>query len=259
MKWSFAYNAASESATVSNPTSEQGPDGLAANVVVRDGTSHGPSWVGTAGATSKGCDFTLSVPILPGYVVVVNPRYSAAAVPKLWHNHQADTPVELCTLAKCSPANIWVGKPSGASGTNLSYTVSDAGAPSTGLETPLILFGTRVDITTFSVGRLSRGYTAHDLSTRQGGQLGAVWTCAQRRQFRQQIQVMAQDATGGLAALRALWAAVGLSGVVCSFLDFDDPTHYGNTNVGFFDADLTEAIEPGLVTNFPLTVVEMVG
>lgn len=259
MKWSFAYNAASESATVSSPTSEQGPDGLAANVVVRDGTSLGPSWVGGAGATSKGCDFTLSVPILPGYVVVVGANYSAAAVPKLWHNHQADTPVELCTLAKCSPANIWVGKPSGASGTNLSYTVSDAGAPSTGLETPLILFGTRVDLTDFEVGRPTANYTAHDLSARTQGQLGAVWTQKQRRQFRQAIQCLSHDAFGSMAAIRAMWEAVGLSELLVSFLDFDDPTHYGNTNVGFFESDLTEAIEAGLMSGFPWSILECVG
>lgn len=259
MRWSFGYNPISASATVSNATSERSPDGLAANVVTRSGSSWGKSWVATAGATSKGCDFTLGSPILPGYVAVIGANYSDAAVVKLYVGSRTASPVELCTLEKCDPANIWIGKPAGSSGTVLSYSVSDAGAPAAGLETPLIVFGTRLDMDDAALGRPSSSHGALDLATQSRGQLGAVWTCEQVRQFRQAFQVDGHDAEGSLWSIRGMWSWCGRSRPILSCLDFDDPTHYGNTNFGLLEQDLTEALADGLMSSFPMSVLEMIG
>ena len=135
--------------------------------------------------------------------------------------------------------------------------MSDTGAPAGGPETPLILFGRRVDIAGATVGRPARGYTYADPSTRVGGQTGAIWTAKQRRQFRQAFSVIGQDRTEGVADLRAMGAA-GRSALVASFLDADDLGGYGNTNVGVIETDIIEAIALGMTTGFDVSIMEAV-
>lgn len=255
MKWSFAYDFASIDATVSNPSTESTPDGLAENCVVPSGTSLGMSWVGEAGVPGKSCDF--SIGCTASFVAVVGANYSDDAVVRFYRDVTASQSL-LVTLTRCSPANVWAGVFPATSFSAWSYAVSDIGAPATGLETPLILFGSRVDISSASIGRPSRAYAQIDPAPRAGGQTGAVWTAKQRRQFRQAFSVSGHNDTDGIDDLRSMWESVGRSGLIVSMLDSDDLDGYGNTNVGIIENDLTEAIGLGMTTAFDVSILEVV-
>jgi hypothetical protein len=255
VKWSFAYDFPSIDAVVSNPDTESSPDGLAENCVVPSGTSLGMSWLGGAGIPGKACDFTVTCSA--NFVVVVGANYSDDAVVRFYRDVTARQSL-LVTLTRCSPANVWAGIFPTTSFGAWSYAVSDVDAPAGGLETPLILFGRRVDIAGATVGRHARGYAYTDPSTRVGGQTGATWTAKQRRQFRQAFSVIGQNRTDGIADMRAMWGAAGRSALVVSFLDADDLGGYGNTNVGVIETDITEAIALGMTTGFDVSIMEAV-
>ena len=255
MKWSIAYDFPSIDAVVSNPSTESAPDGLAENCLVPSNTGLGMSWLGEAGVPGKSCDF--SVTCSANFVVVVGANYSDAATVRFYRDVTSRQSL-LVTLTRCSPANIWAGTFATTSFGAWSYAVSDTGAPAGGLETPLILFGRRVDIAGATVGRPARGYTYTDPSTRVVGQTGAIWTAKQRRQFRQAFSVIGQDRTEGVADLRAMWGDVGRSALVASFLDADDLGGYGNTNVGVIETDIIEAIALGMTTGFDVSIMEAV-
>lgn len=256
MKWSFAYDFASIDAVVSNPDTESTPDGLAENCVVPSGTSIGMSWYGEAGVPGKACDF--AVTCNPQFVVVVGANYSADAVVRFYKGPTAGPRTLLVTLTKCSPANVWAGLITTTSGSSWSYAVSDIGAPAGGLETPLILFGSRVDIANATVGRPGRAYAHTDPSNRVAGQTGAVWTAKQRRAFRQAFSVTGHNNTDGIADIRDMWASVGRSEIVVSMLDADDLGGHGNVNVGLIESDLSEAIGLGMTTAFDVSILEVV-
>jgi len=261
MKWVFAYNPASESATVSAPTSEQSPDALAENAVLRGGASLGRSWKATAGATTKSCNFTLGGAVVVDYVAVIGANYSDSAEPKFYFRHQsAPGRTLVATLAKSDPANVWIAAVTGGkSGTNWSYTVDDASADADGIETPLIVFGVRSEIELGALGRPTRAPVAIDPSTIVRGQLGAAFACEQVRQFRQAFAITGSEADAGLATLRALWAWAGKSRPVLSCLDLDDPTAWGATNFGLLEADLAFATEPGMISSGNISILEVVG
>jgi uncharacterized membrane protein len=255
VKWSLAYDFPSIDAVVSNPSTESTPDGLAENCVVPSNTGLGMTWLGEAGVPGKSCDFAVSCSA--NFVVVVGANYSDDATVRFYRDVTARQSL-LVTLTRCSPANIWAGTFATTSFGAWSYAVSDTGAPAGGLETPLILFGRRVDIARATVGRPARGYTYTDPSTRVGGQTGATWTAKQRRQFRQAFSVIGQNRTDGIADMRAMWGAAGRSALVVSFLDADDLGGYGNTNVGIIETDITEAIALGMTTGFDVSIMEAV-
>ena len=259
MKWSFAYDFVSIGATVSSISSESSPDGLAENCVVPSGTSLGMSWVTDPGDTHAYCNLTFDDPVAANFVVIIGANYSDAAVVTLFLGPTIiGEPRAHCSLVKCLPANVWAGSFTTVNEDLFTLDISDADAPAAGLETPLILFGTRVDIANSSVGRPGRGYSHLDPSTRAAGQTGAVWTAKQRRQFRQAFSVTGHNDTDGIADLRAMWASVGRSALVVSMLDADDLAGYGNTNVGIIENDLSEAIGLGMTTGFDVSVLEVV-
>lgn len=261
MRWVFAYDPASASATVSAPTSEQSPDALAVNVVLRSGASLGRPWRGAAAATSKSVDFTMGSSITPEYVAVMGANYSDDAEPKFYFRHQgAPGRTLVATLEKCEPANVWIAAVTGGnSGTNWSYTVDDASAPADGLATPLIVFGALSEIQIGDLGRPTRAPVALDPSTIVRGQLGAAFACEQERQFRQAFAITGHELDDGMATLRALWAWAGKSRPVLSCLDLDDATAWGATNFGLLEADLALATEPGMVSSGNVSILEVVG
>lgn len=250
----IAYAFASEAGTVSNPTSQTSPDGLAANAVTREGGSWGKSWVGAAAATTVQIDVTVGSAIAPTVFAVAGCNIAAGATVELYRGPQAGPRTLIATASKCSPANLWVGFPtSGTTGTVFSVKITDATASQ--IEVPYVVFGTSVTIS--HLLRPGRGYERVDPSEITRGKTGAKWTLEQRKSTVLSVTINGHDTDSDIAALRTALESVGITRPLLVCLDDADATSHAHTVLGLVRAMPPERLAAGLMTSWGIDVEEM--
>lgn len=244
----------SEHATISNPTSQASPDGLAANLVTRSGSVLGPDWVAGDTDSTIECDITFGTPISPGYVVIVASNLSAAASVKLYRGPVAGPRTLVATLGKCSPANVWIAVMNGISpSAKFSLTIVDNVA-TLPLQIPYLRMGARVALD--GLYRERRDPELVDLSTHTGGQLGSSMSCEQRTQFKMVFPL--KGTTASFFNLRLAFEAVKTVRPLVVCFDDADPTAYGNTIVGLLQSIPVQKTDPGMLVSVDMVVNELI-
>lgn len=266
MEWFCAYDFVSESGTVANPNGEQSPDGLAENLLTRDGANLGPSWVGFDGDEMIECDITTSSVDPSACVFFLVCDASDAATITLRRGTIAVPGSLVTTLTKCSPAHLWIGFSDVTTNTDqwtLQIDDTGAGTPSNpatlsaqffGIGTRIVLGGAGHGL---SVSRPSQSRALVDLSTHATGQLGADFANEQPSQFTLALEVGSHEDTDKWALLRAAWLSCKTVRPVLMCADKDRATEYGVTVLGRFVAMPVESVSPGMVVSSSVTVVEM--
>lgn len=254
MTWLACYSPLT--LTTSNPTAQSPPDGLAAYAVTRSGSTYGKSWVVTG--TSKSVDLTASASGTPGYVLIAGANYSSSATINFYKGSQGGSRTLLCALEKVQGVNLWFGIPNTAVVSTTAFSIDIADAAATTLETPYIEAGSATTLT--GLGRPNRNYNLIDLSTKTQGQTGAAFSSEQPTQLVLSFDVQAQDssASGSLDYLRGLFAAQKTVRPILMCLESSNPTRFGNTIYGLLQAIPTQPIAAGMMTQFTMTIAEMV-
>lgn len=256
MEWFVAYDWLD--LTVSNPTSESSPDGLAANAVTYGVGNLGASWVGDEGDDVLECNITGEA-IRPSSAVFALVCDASADAEITLRRGTIASPGDLvCTFAKCKPANLWIGFSEVTADTSSWYLrISDPGDPSNPVAIEVKFFGIAPRVALSGIGRPAQTRAPADLSTHAAGQLGADFAAEQVTQFTHTMQVYAHEDT---AALESLWTAIDAVKTVRPILSCADrvnATKRGYSVLGRLPAIPVASVEPGMMVGFPLTVVEM--
>jgi hypothetical protein len=260
MEWFVAYDWLT--LTVSDPTSENGPDGLAANAVIYGQGNLGPSWVGDEDDDVLECNITSDAirPSSAAFAMVCDASDDAEITLRRGTIGSPGTLVT--TFAKCWPANVWIGFSEVTADTSSWYLrISDPGDPSNPVAIEVKFFGIapRVSLTGSggAIGRPAQTRAPADLSTHAAGQLGADFASEQPEQFTLTMQVYAHEDTD---ELEDLWTAIDSVKTVRPILacaDRVNATKRGYSVLGRLPALPVAPIEPGMMEGFSLTVVEM--
>ena len=262
MEWFLAH--AWLTATVTNPTSEQSPDGLAANATTYGLGNLGASWVGDEGDDVLECDVATSAidPSTGVFALVCDAGDDAVIT--LRRGTIASPGDLVCTFAKCSPANVWVGFSAVSTLTSSWYLrIDDSAAsdPSDPVAREVAFFGVAPRVVLFGssvvTGRPGQAGSLADLSTHTPSQLGADFASEQVTQFTQTFAVTGHEDDAGLDRLWAAMLACKTVRPVLSCLDKDRATSRRQTVLGRFTALPPEPAEPGMMVAFSVSVVEM--
>lgn len=263
-----AHSFESVDATVSDPTSEQSPDGLAVNAVTFDGSTLGPSWVLGAGATSGSTNVIAADDIDDPSAFVFFAKVNATddAVLRFYAGDKTDPDRGLlCELSRCKPATgLFVGF---ATSTDpiadrlMSFDINDPDFDGAALEVKFF-FATRRAINggdqPLSVGRPSHTRTTDDLSTQTDGQTGAVFSAKQPRRYTQAWPFLSHEDTTGLHVIERAWDACGITEPVFSCLDKDTFEKRGRCVLGLFTDSFGAQVEAGMIASGTQAVREMV-
>lgn len=259
MEWFVAH--AWLAATVSNPSDQSSPDGLAANAVVYGLGNLGPSWVGESPLTADVATDAIR-PSSAVFVLVCDASDDSEIT--LRRGTRASPGTLVTTFAKCWPANVWIGFSEVTADTS-SWVLSiddPSGTVSDPATVEVKFFGIAPRVALFSaagasIGRPAQTRTPADLSTHAQSQLGADFAAEQPTLHTQAMQVYAHDDETALGLLRRAIHAVKTVRPILSCTDKDTATSYGNTVLGRLPALPVEQVEPGMMVGFALSVVEM--
>lgn len=248
----LAHSFPSVDATVSDQSSQQSPDGLAANVVLHGSGSLGKPWVATAAATSMSCKLTFGSAITPTLCLLVTNASDAATVTLRRDPDSADELVG--TLERCKPTSTWLDFFSTTSDDEWLISISDAGAPD-----PLICYFAALGTHT----QLSGGATI-PTSARQhadpslGVQLrdGSTVFNPQPRMYRKTVEIHGGYGDDSLSELQTILDTVGVTEPVLFTTDATNFNDRGVTVFGRFEAVPEEPLE-GAMVRYPLTIQEL--
>lgn len=261
MEWFLAHDWLT--LTVSNPTSQQSPDGLAANAVSVGKGNYGASWVGD---DVLECNIT-SGAIRPSAAVFALVCDASDDAEITLRRGTIASPGDLvCTFEKCSPANLWIGFSDLTADTSAWYLKIDdsgAGTVSDPVTLEVAFFGIAARVVLgggtegLDIARPAQTRAVVDLSTHSAGQLGADFAAEQPTLCTLTMQVGSHEDTAAWARLRLAWLACKTVRPVLMCADKDRATEYGVTVLGRFAAMPSEAVEPGMMVGSSLSVVEM--
>lgn len=265
MEWFLAHTWLT--ATVTNPTSEQSPDGLAANATTYGLGNLGASWVGDEGDDVLECNVATAAidPSTAAFALVCDAGDDAVIT--LRRGTIASPGDLVCTFAKCSPANVWVGFSAVSTLTSSWYLrIDDSAAsdPSDPVAREVAFFGVAPRVVLgggsegLDIARTAQARAVTDLSTHSAGQLGADFASEQPTLYGLTLAVGSHEDTAGWARLRAAWLAAKTVRPVLMCADKERVAEYGVTVLGRFAAMPSEAVEPGMMVTSSVTVVEMV-
>ena len=248
----MAHSFPSVDAVVSNPSSEQAPDGLAVNLVRHGHGTLGKPWVAAAAATSMSCKLTFSSAIARSFCAIVT-NASPSATIELYRDPDGANVLH-ATLLQCEPTSCWLRYFSTVSDTEWGITVTDA----SGTDPLIVYFAALGNSVSMSGGAtVPRSSPQHadpsiEVPLRNGG---SVFN-PQPRLFRKTFDIHGGFGDASLAEIQEVLDVVGRTEPVLVTTDAPNFNDRGVTVLGRFEQIPEEPLE-GAMTRYPLTVQEL--
>lgn len=264
MEWFVAH--AWLTLSVSSPSSENPPDGIAANAVIYGKGNLGPSWVGDEGDGVLDGNVTSDAIRPSSAVFALVCDASADAEITLRRGTRASPGDLVCTLQKCTPANLWIGFSTLTADTSSWYLrIDDSGAigPSDAVAIEAKFFGIAPRVVLgggtegFDIARPAQMRQPTDLSTHATSQLGADFAAEQVTQYALTLQVGSHEDTAAWARLRTAILACKTVRPVLMCADKDRATEYGVAVLGRFTAMPGEPVDLGMMVSGAVSIVEV--